>query len=249
MYKTYLVVFSFLLFITFESCISSKKLNYFDDQIPGVQKLDSTKLFNIQRIKQNDRLTIVISSTDPALTAYLNPNVSSVNNIGGYLVDSKGAIEFPLLGKVAIEGLTSVEAATLLKEKLAYFYKDLYVNVSLQGKVFFLTGRGGGNFPLQNERMTILEAVAQMPNNDPYDRRDDVWLIREDSGQRYFSKVNLNSKKIFESPYYYLKNNDVIYIKPGKFSNTWFNTASSPVRGVITIFGSILAMFLVLRNL
>lgn len=249
MYKYNLLAISFLFLVTFQSCISSKKLNYFDDQIPGVQKLDSTNSFNNHRIKQNDRLSIVISSTDPGLTAYLNPNNSSVNSIGGYLVNSQGAIEFPLLGKVSIEGLTTVEAATLLKEKLAYYFKDLYVNVTLQGKVYFLTSKGGGNIVLQNERMTILEAVTQMPNIDPYDKREDVWLIREDSGKRYFSKVNLNSKKIFESPYFYLKNNDMIYIKPGRFSNNWFNSPSSPVKIIISIFGSALALILLLKNL
>ena len=179
----------------------------------------------------------------------MNPNNSSVNSIGGYLVNSQGAIEFPLLGKVSIEGLTTVEAATLLKEKLAYYFKDLYVNVTLQGKVYFLTSKGGGNIVLQNERMTILEAVTQMPNIDPYDKREDVWFIREDSGKRYFSKVNLNSKKIFESPYFYLKNNDMIYIKPGRFSNNWFNSPSSPVKIIISIFGSALALILLLKNL
>lgn len=248
MKKSTALVYSILLLIFFSSCVSSKKLNFFDDLTPGSKNLDSTKAFNIQKVKANDRLYIVVSSTDPALTAYLNPNPSSLNSAGGYLVDLQGLIEFPLLGKVPIAGLTTVETATLLKEKLTYYYKDLYINVTLIGKVFFLTGRGGGSMTMQNERMTIFEAVSQIPSPDPYDQKDKVWLIREDSGKRFYTQLDLNSKKIFESQYYYLKNNDLIYIKPGRFSNTWFNTPSSPVRGVITIIGTVLALFLTLRN-
>lgn len=242
------LVYSIFLLIFFSSCVSSKKLNYFDDLTPGSKSLDSTKAFNIQKLKANDRLAIVISSTDPALTAYLNPNPPSLNSAGGYLVDFEGSIEFPLLGKVPVAGLTTVETATLLKEKLIYYYKDLYINVTLVGKVFFLTGRGGGSVAMQNERMTILEALTQISNPDPFDQKNKVWLIREDSGKRFYTQLDLNSKKIFESQYYYLKNNDLIYIKPGRFSNTWFNTPSSPVRGVITIIATVLALFLTIRN-
>lgn len=224
-------------------------MNFFDDLTPGSKNLDSTKAFNILKIKANDRLSIIISSTDPALTAYLNPNPSSLNSAGGYLVDLEGSIEFPLLGKVPVAGLTTVETATLLKEKLTYYYKDLYINVTLVGKVFFLTSKVGGSVALQNERMTIFEAITQVPSIDPYDQKNKVWLIREDSGKRIYTQLDLNSKKIFDSQYYYLKNNDLIYIKPGTFSNTWFNISSSPVRGIITIIGTVLALFFTLRNL
>jgi polysaccharide export outer membrane protein len=250
MKKKSLFALLLILVVTISSCISTKKSNYFDNQVPGVQLLDSTKPFSIQRIKANDRLNIVISSTDPSLTAYLNPNTfNNNNNLGGYLVNSEGSIEFPLLGKIPFEGLTTVEASLLLKEKLSYYYKDLYVNISLLGKVYFITGRSGGNIPIQNERLTIFEAIAQMPSLDAYDQKNDVWIIREDSGKRFYSKIDLNNKKIFDSHYFYLKNNDLIYIKSGKFSNTWFNTSSSPVKAIITIFGTILGLFFALRNL
>jgi polysaccharide export outer membrane protein len=87
-----------------------------------------------------------------------------------------------------------------------------------------------------------------MPSLDPYDSRDDVWLVREDSGRRYFAKLNLNSKKIFESEYYYLKNNDLLYVKPSRFTSNLFNTAS-PLKGLVTILGSVLALFLTLKSI
>ena len=236
------------------SCVQTNKLYYFNDQISSVQKLDSLKQFSIQRIQKSDKLSITISSTDPALTSYLNPfNLQMSQNNGtqqtssGYLVNAEGTIEFPLLGKVPVEGLTTIEAATLIKEKLAYYYKDLFVNVNLNGKIYFINGRQGTSIPMYNERLTIFEALTQSGVQDPFDIKNQVWLVREDSGQRYFAKLDLNSKKIFESSYYFLHNNDLIYLKPGKYSSILH--PSSPVRGIVTIAGSIAAILIAIKNL
>ena len=203
MNKNSVLILSLFLITFFTSCVSSKRLNYFDDITSKNQSLDSTNLFKIHRIKTNDRLNIVVSSYDPALTAFLNPNsinnssTNVNNNIGGYLVDQSGTIEFPLLSKVHVEGLTTNEVSTLLKEKLSYYYKDLYISVNLLGNVYFITSKGGGELQLKNQRMTIFEAIAQMPPTDPLDQKNKVWLIREDSGKRIFTKLDLNSKTIF----------------------------------------------------
>ena len=132
------------------SCTNTKKLYYFNDQLPSVQQYDSLKQFAIQRIQPMDRIAITIGSTDPALTAYLNPfstttgqntTIQQNANSNGYLVNAEGNIEFPLLGKVPVAGMTSVEAAKLIKDKLAYYYKDLFVNVNLNSKIYFINGR------------------------------------------------------------------------------------------------------------
>ncbi len=252
----------FLFFITisiflfsFSSCVQTNKLYYFHDQVPSVQQLDSIKQFSIQRIQKSDKLSITISSTDPALTSYLNPfnlqgsqnNSSQQTNSGGYLVNAEGTIEFPLLGKVPVAGLTTVEASTLIKEKLAYYYKDLFVNVNLSGRVYFMNGRLGAAIPINNERLTIFEAMSQSGVQDPFDIKNNVWVVREDSGQRYFVKLDMNSKKIFESPYYFLHNNDLIYLQPGRYSSIL--SPSSPLRGIITITGSIAAILIAITKL
>lgn len=238
------------------SCVSSKKLYYFNDQVPSVQQYDSLKQFAVQRIQPMDRIAITIGSTDPALTAYLNPftttagqgTISQQNaNSNGYLVSADGNIEFPLLGKVPVNGLTSVEAAKLIKDKLSYYYKDLFVSVNLNSRVYFINGRQGTAIPMNNERMTIFEALSQSGAQDPFDIKNKVWLIREDSGRRYFTQVDLNSKKIFESPYYYLHSNDLIYIQQNKYSSLF--AQSSPFRGFVTILGSIAVVILALKSL
>lgn len=256
MYKiniaSFLLLFSFVL----TSCMSNSKLYYFNDKIPSVQQYDSLKKFAIQRIQPMDRVAITIGSTDPALTAYLNPfstqsgqsSTSQQNaNSNGYLVSQDGSIIFPLLGKIELAGLTSIEAAQLIKEKLAYYYKDLFVNVNLNSKIYFMNGRQGTAIPIYNERLTIFEAITQSGLQDAFDKKNDVWLIREDSGQRYFTKLDLNSKKIFESPYYYLHSNDLIYMQPGKYASLL--GPSSPVRAAITVIGTLTALILAIKSL
>lgn len=237
------------------SCLQSRKLYYFNDQTPSVQQLDSLKQFTAPRVQNYDRLMIIISSTDPSLTSYLNPFTSQNQNINsggnGYLVNSEGQIEFPILGKLSVSGLTTVEISNLIKSKLTYFYKDLFVNVSLIGKVYFISGRSGSSIAINNERLTIFEAVAQVNQQlDAYDIKDKMWLVREDSGKRFFVNLDLNSKKIFESPYYYLRNNDLIYLKPGKFSSV--NSMSSPFRASVSVLGtigSLLGFVLLIKNI
>ena len=251
-YGVIFLVFSLLM----SSCINTNKLYFFNDQLPSVQQYDSLKQFGIQRIQPMDRIAITIGSTDPALTAYLNPFSTSGGqngvlqqnpNSNGYLVNAEGNIEFPLLGKVPVLGLTSVEAAKLIKDKLAYYYKDLFVNVNLNSKIYFLNGRQGTAIPMNNERLTIFEALTQSGVQDAFDIKNKVWVIREDSGKRYFTQVDLNSKKIFESPYYYLHSNDMIYVKPNKYTSAL--GPSSPYRGAVAVLGSIAAIIIAIKSL
>jgi polysaccharide export outer membrane protein len=184
----------------------------------------------------------------------LNPfNLQQTQNNGnqqsnnGYLVNPAGEIEFPLLGKVKVADLTTVQAAELLKEKLNFYYKDLFVNVIINGRVYFMNGRQGSAIPMLSERMTIFEALAQSGLQDPFDVRNKVWLVREDSGKRFFTRLDLNSKKIFESPYYYLHSNDLVYLQPGKYSSILH--PSSPVRGFISLAGGLAAILIAIKNL
>jgi len=248
MTKSFVSFFIFLLIVFLTSCLPTKRLYYFHDQVKSVQNLDSTKESRVHKIKINDRLNIVVTSPDPTLTTYLN--LTSERNMG-FLVNLDGCINFPAVGKVKVEDLTAEEAGILLKEKLSYLFKDLYVNIILDGKINFMTGKKGGTINISNERLTVIEAISQMPFIDPYDYRNDVWLIREEENKRIFEKIDLTSKTIFESPYFYLKNNDFLYVRPGRYSRTLFNS-SGPLASTIGIVGSSLAtlsLIITLKNL
>ena len=241
----------FLISCFFISCSNTSKLVYFKDQIASVDTLDSTKMFAVQRIQKTDRLNITISSTDPALTSFLNPfGVISTNtsiNSFGYLVNLEGFIDFPLIGKISVDGLTTDEVATLIKNKLSYFYKDLFVNVNLTGKVYVINGTEGTSIPINNERLTILEAMSLSGEKFDINHKNDIWIVREDSGRRSYGKIDLTSKEIFRSEYYYLKSNDLIYIKPNPYS--WIIGPNSPVRLILTMIGSISGLIILITKL
>jgi polysaccharide export outer membrane protein len=233
------------------SCGLTKGKILFKDQQVSVQQLDSIKHFSIQRIQKSDRISITVSSTDPTLMAFLNPlggsGGNTNNGLTGYLVDFDGNIEFPLLGKIKVDGLTPKETENIIKSKLAYYYKDLFVNVSLAGKVYLINGNNGSTITITNERLTILEAVTQNLSKSESNDKSNVWIIREDSGKRYFAKIDLTSKKIFESPYFFLRSNDFIYVMPNKYN--WLVSPSSPVRLTFTLFVSIVGFLILITKL
>jgi polysaccharide export outer membrane protein len=240
-----------LMMINFCSCSVTKGKIYFKDQQVSVQQLDSIKDFAIQRIQKSDRINITVTSTEPSLMAFLNPfgNAGGNNNNGlvGYLVDLDGNIEFPLIGKIQVNGLTTKETENIIKSKLAFYYKDLFVNVSLSGKVYMINGNEGSTINITNERLTILEAITQNLSKSEANDKSDVWIVREDSGKRYFSKIDLTSKKIFESPYFFLRSNDFIYIMPNKYN--WLVSPTSPVRLTFTLFVSIAGLIILVTKL
>ncbi len=240
-----------LMLVNLCSCGLTKGKILFKDQQVSVQQLDSIKHFAIQRIQKSDRLNITVTSTEPSLMAFLNPfgntGGSSNNGLTGFLVDLEGNIEFPLLGKIAVDGLTTKETENIIRSKLAYYYKDLFVNVSLVGKIYMMNGNEGSTVNITNERLTILEAIAQNLSKTESNDKSDVWIIREDSGKRYFSKIDLTSKKIFESPYFFLKSNDFIYVMPNKYN--WLVSPSSPIRSTFTLIASIAGLLILITKL
>jgi polysaccharide export outer membrane protein len=241
--------------ITVQSCVPSKRLYYFHNQVPGVQPIDREKQSAIQLIKQGDRLQIQVSIPDAAQEKFLNPYSSAQQNLqqqaaqgmAGYLVNKAGEIDFPSLGKINVLNMTPEAAADSIKNKLSFYYKDPFVVVNIQGRIYYLSGRGGTIVPIINERLTIFEAITQATGQDPYDLRDQLWLIREENNERTFVQLNLSDKSIFESPYYYLRNNDQLYMRPGKFSNAF--AANSPVGFALALSGLLLTVLLLIRTL
>ncbi|RYG40419.1 MAG: hypothetical protein EOO01_27370 [Chitinophagaceae bacterium] len=252
MKKFFLGAVGVFFLLSLQSCLTPSKLYLFHDQQVAKQKLDSLEQAKLVKIKKGDRLQVIVNSPDVNITAFLNPfgvgNSTSFEqqNINGYLVSQEGFIDFPKLGKLKVDSLTTGEAAELIYEKLSYYYKDLYVDVNLTGRVFFINGRNGTDIQMRNERLTIFEALSQSGVQDPYDKRNKVWLVREENGERDFVQLNLASKEIFNSPYYYLRNNDLVYVRPGRLSSLM--SASSPTRSILTATGLLLTLIIALRR-
>jgi polysaccharide export outer membrane protein len=217
----------FVLIIFTSSCVDTKKIAYLSD----VQ--DSLRVASIAGIEAviqpKDILSIEVSSVSPEATAIFNtPNVGSPGvssgtssvQTAGYLVDQRGEIKFPLLGDIKAAGLTPKEIENfiykeLVDRKLLY---DPVVSVRLIN--FRVTVLGEVNRPgviiAPNEQLNVLEALGQAGDLTIFGIRDNIKLIRQDGDYKIVKRLNLNSSQLLNSPYFFLKSNDVLYVEPGR---------------------------------
>ena len=183
------------------------------------------------RIKPKDLLTIVVTTTNPEAARDFNllmPTVSEGATLSSgvqgqlqrYLVDSKGQIDFPVLGTLTLKGLTRAEAESAIKTLLRPYIKEepivtlRFVNykISVQGEV-----ARPGVFTIPNEKVTLMEALAMAGDMTIYGRRDNIKLIREDAeGKQRVIAMNLNNPYTLFSPDFYLQQNDMLYVEPNK---------------------------------
>jgi len=215
-----------LLFIIVQSsCASKQDIVYFQDE-PVNSEITLTNNYAI-KLKPADMLTIDISAQDPEAVSpfLLTPvaqntgnalNLNSNLRIQTYLIDVNGNIDFPVLGTLKMQGLSRIDATEMLKEKLSEYIKDPIVNVRLVNFTITILGevKNPGTFTIQNERISLSDALGLAGDLTIYGKRDNILLIREVDGQKRYAKFDLNSVNVVNSPNYYLTQNDVIYIEP-----------------------------------
>jgi len=210
------------------SCASQKKTAYFPNQ--GIAEVLSSNKAPKPLIEINDILSITVTSLSPQASSDFNiPNTvgysstsynSAISPVSGYLVGPDGFIKFPRLGKIKVVDITPLE----LEEKLTGM---LLIEGSLQKPLvtvrqlnFKITVLGEVARPsvlnIPNARISLLEAIGMAGDMTIYGRRDNVLLIREEDTKKITTRINLNSSDLFNSPYYYLQSNDILYIEPNK---------------------------------
>lgn len=212
-----------VLLIQFSACVSKKDIIYFQND-----EIDQSKVSNSYKtiIKPDDLLQIVITALDTKAVIPFNLVMVNFSAAGGpamgmqqqlnYLVDTKGDIDFPVLGKLKVGGKSRQEVIKLLKDKLDPDYvKNPNINIRITNYKVSILGDVGrpGSYTIPNERITILEAIALAGDLNISGQRYDVLVQREENGQKIEYTVNLLSKEIFTSPVYYLQQNDVVYVK------------------------------------
>jgi len=238
------------------ACVSNKKIAYFQDiQAVNQAKLESAISFTEPVIQPDDILSVNIFTLNPQNGAVINQVAStpalggnSNNSIAsqstGFLVDKNGEIELSLIGKVKVAGLTTYNARELIREKAGDFYKQ--PNVQLRFANFKVSVLGEVNSPsaytLPNEKVTILDVLSLAGDLTIYGRRDNVLIVRENNGKKEFARLDLNSSQIFNSPYYYLRQNDVIYVEPNKRKVSASNSAQIQTIGVIASVISVIVL-------
>ena len=240
-------------FLLMYSCVSKKDIVYFQkDTIDQSQVSNSYKTI----IKPDDVLQITVTAQDLEaakpfnLTSVTIDGTSSNSGFGGmqqqtYLVDTNGEIDFPVLGKLKIGGLTRDELIAFLKDKLEPDY-ILNPNIIIRITNYKITVLGDvqrpGSYPVPNERITILEALGLAGDLNLSAQRNNVLVQREEEGKKVQYRVDLLSKKIFTSPVYYLQQNDVVYVEPNyaKIQSASSNSNTSLIISVTAVLISVL---------
>jgi polysaccharide export outer membrane protein len=249
-------IIPFLFAILFFSCASRQDVVYYQD----IDSLGSQQQSNSYEIKiqPDDLLSIIVSAEDVEIAAPFNLRSISIMQPGRqdlaqgqqtmqlYLVDAAGMIDFPVLGKLKISGLTRSEVTKMFQEKIGVFIKNPIINfritnfkVSVQGEV-----NSPGSYTLNSERVTLIEALTMAKDLTIYGRRNNILVIREVDGVKTYNRVDLTKTDFINSPFYYLAQNDVIYVEPNK--NRINAAAVGANTGVIISITSILITLITL---
>lgn len=266
MKKFFLPIVVLTMVVLLGSCSSGKDVPYFQN-IDEISLAGSKGLYDA-KIMPKDMLTITVSTTDPAAAAPFNLSVGNTvgasgqlsnggGNLQGYLVDNDGNINFPVIGHMHVQGMTKSQCQDMIREKLLPYMaatENPIVTVRMSSYRVTVTGEVNrpGVIPVSTEKMSIVEALAQAGDLTVYGKRDNIMLIREDeTGQKKMVRLNMNDANLINSPYYYLQQNDIIYVQPnsvksknagiGPSTTLWFSFI-----GIVTSISSLLVN--ILRN-
>ena len=244
------------------SCVSRKQLAYFQS-VTAESAEEINKYTHPQPepfVKVNDALIITVTALDmEAVLPYNLPSVSHNKPMSDiepttltyqyYTVDSQGNIDFPILGKLHVAGLTQAQVIEMIQDQLKeqivnplVTMRFLNANVTVLGEV-----NNPGSYPLNNGRMTILEALGAAGDLTPYGRRTNVLITRENNGKLEFARLDLTKDEVFTSPYFYLQQNDVIVVEPNQARSTSNQTISLWLSMVGTVASASTVIVSILR--
>lgn len=259
-----LILISLVLF----SCRSRQNIAYFEglDESNYPQEIAEVTMKYETKIAPDDILAITVTGLDPNAVAmfnlpaisYLNPGQQELTitpSLQTYNVDVDGDINFPILGPIKVAGLTRREATELLRNKISEYAKDPLVNIQIMNFKIAVLGEvtNPGTIQLKNERISILDALGEAGDLTIYGERRNVLLIRDYNGKKEFHRFDLTQPDLFASPYYYLKQNDVVYVEPNRArkgnarysQNAQFNVSiiSTVISAVSVIASLTIALF------
>ncbi len=245
-----------LLLVVISSCVTSKEVIYFQDE--PVSEYNDIPMNSDIVYKPNDLIFISIGGDADAVAPFNLPaisySVSSVNanadlKMPTYLVDKNGNIEYPVLGTIKLGGLSREDATTYLKNKIGVYVKDPVINIRLINFTITVLGevRNPGVFTVEDERISLIEALGLAGDLTIYGKRENVFLIRERDGKKVFTKFDLTKISTITSPNYYLEQNDVLVIEPNsaKIRSASYNQNNGVIISAIGTLATILAIFLV----
>ena len=228
MKKIYVIILTVVAAALFASCSTPNNIAYFQNKaVDQPEKIDKHAGIVIQ---PKDMLSIIVSSKNPELVVIFNlPVVSyqagseivstgSGQRMMGYVVDNDGYIDFPILGQIKVAGLTRWELSELIKDKLLNggYLSDVVVTVEFMNFKVSVIGEvnSPGTYGIEGDKVTILQAISLARDLTIYGMRENVSVIRERDGERIIYEINLCDVSMFNSPAYYLQQNDIVYVQP-----------------------------------
>lgn len=222
--KKFQKFFLFALAICITSCASRKDLAYLQNA-DEISTEDASFSFE-PTLKVDDLLSIIVSAETPEVTIPFNlPQIqgnyqinNNQNGIKTYLIDANGFIDFPVVGSIKLGGLSRTDAVAKLKEAVAVYIINPSINLRILNYKITVIGEvvKPGRYPLESERITLIEALSAAGDLTIYGRRDNILIIREVEGKKSFNRVDITSADFINSPYYYLTQNDQIVVEPNK---------------------------------
>ncbi|MFN4026753.1 MULTISPECIES: polysaccharide biosynthesis/export family protein [Flavobacterium] len=217
-----LIALFVLLFLS--SCASRKDIVYLQD-VENDATINQALSYE-PVIKCDDMLSVIVAADQPDLTIPFNlPQIQgnyqvndSQEGIKTYLVDASGFIDFPVIGKVKLAGLTRTQAKNELETKIKEYIKEPSVNLRILNYKISVLGEVNkpNTYKIASERVTLLEAISLAGDMTIYGKRSNVLVIREVDGKKTFNRVDLTNKDFISSPFYYLNQNDVVMVEPNK---------------------------------
>ncbi len=221
--------------LMFTGCISQKKIAYFKT-IDATSADSINMIFNAQHepfLGNGDVILITVTGLDPLAVApfnlplvmYATPGSDKIYaspTLQTYTIETNGTINFPVIGYLKIAGLKKTEAVALIKEKLLPYLKDPIVKIEFMNFQVTVLGEVNrpGRYSINDEKISLLDALGMAGDITIYGRRENVLITREIEGKLEFKRINLNTDELFKSPYYYLKQNDILYIEPSSVKTT-----------------------------
>jgi polysaccharide export outer membrane protein len=252
--------------VSLSSCSIYKKVAYFQDiplTVSDTAHHIPTAPYIAPLIQPNDVLQIAILTLDPqANSIFASSNMinfptqpassyfppSTGQSVQGFMVDNKGDVDLPVIGKVRVAGLSTTDIRDTIRNRVAIFYKDPVVNVRFANMGITIIGeiRQPATYVMTTERVSILDLIGIAGDLTVYGKRDNILLIRDSAGQKQYVRLDINSSKLMNSPYYYLKQGDLVYVEPNKQKIT--STDFIRVRNYSIIASTISLLFIVLTN-
>ncbi|GGD09889.1 polysaccharide biosynthesis/export family protein [Hyunsoonleella pacifica] len=222
--KASIIVISFLVLICFFSCASKRDVVYFQTA-KDFETIVETNTFT-PKLKINDIISVYVSTFDLEAVEPFNLKKGQTSSGGlqyiDYLIDKDGNIDYPVLGKIKLLGLSVEQAKELLKQKLSDYLKDPIVNIRILNFRIAVLGEVNrpGMYQVSGGRITLLEAIALAGDLKIKAKRENILVVRDFNGTKTYTRVDLTNKELFDSPVYFLTQNDVVYVEPNKSAIT-----------------------------